>query len=436
MSKQKVSDIIIEVLEQAGVQRCYGIVGDTLNHVTDSMSKSSIEWIHVRHEEVGGFAAGTDALLSGHLTACAGSCGPGSLHFINGLYESHRNRAPVILIASQISTEMAGFIDFPQYVDFKSVYEKNSVFCEEITQASQARHIMSMACQAAINKRGVAVVIVPANISEASAEAGLPFVPRHAEPDILPNQAELQQMVELISQHQKIGIYAGAGCEGAHDQLVAFAEKLKAPIAHTSRAKDFVEYDNPYNMGMTGIFGNKAGYHTLMDCDLLILLGADFAWAQYYPSHAKILQIDIDPTHLGRRHPITLGAVGKISSTLNALLPLLQTRQDRAFLDHCLELKHQSDEIRHKEERVGKEGLIHPQYLVSLLNRYADDDAIFFGDGGPQWYGYCVTWMSMANAVPLPVYYTVPWPMPCLRRWAHKKRFHNVRSSHSAAMVV
>ncbi len=277
------------------------------------------------------------------------------MHFINGLYESHRNRAPVILIASQISTEMAGFIDFPQYVDFKSVYEKNSVFCEEITQASQARHIMSMACQAAINKRGVAVVIVPANISEASAEAGLPFVPRHAEPDILPNQAELQQMVELISQHQKIGIYAGAGCEGAHDQLVAFAEKLKAPIAHTSRAKDFVEYDNPYNMGMTGIFGNKAGYHTLMDCDLLILLGADFAWAQYYPSHAKILQIDIDPTHLGRRHPITLGAVGKISSTLNALLPLLQTRQDRAFLDHCLELKHQSDEIRHKEERVGKE---------------------------------------------------------------------------------
>lgn len=277
---------------------------------------------------------------------------------------------------------MAGFIDFPQYVDFKSVYEKNSVFCEEITQASQARHIMSMACQAAINKRGVAVVIVPANISEASAEAGLPFVPRHAEPDILPNQAELQQMVELISQHQKIGIYAGAGCEGAHDQLVAFAEKLKAPIAHTSRAKDFVEYDNPYNMGMTGIFGNKAGYHTLMDCDLLILLGADFAWAQYYPSHAKILQIDIDPTHLGRRHPITLGAVGKISSTLNALLPLLQTRQDRAFLDHCLELKHQSDENRHKEERVGKEGLIHPQYLVSLLNRYADDDAIFFGDGG------------------------------------------------------
>lgn len=382
MSTQKVSDIIIEVLEQAGVQRCYGIVGDTLNHVTDSMSKSKIEWIHVRHEEVGGFAAGSDALLSGHLTACAGSCGPGSLHFINGLYEAHRNRAPVILIASQISTEMAGFIDFPQYVDFKSVYAKTSVFCEEITQASQARHIMTLACQAAINERGVAVVIVPANISEASAEAGLPFVPRVAAPDILPNATELKQIVALISEHKNIGIYAGAGCEDAHDQLVALADKLKAPIAHTSRAKDFVEYDNPYNMGMTGIFGNKAGYHTLMDCDLLILLGADFAWAQYYPSQAKILQIDINPNHLGRRHPITLGAVGKISSTLNALLPLLETRQDQAFLDHCLELKRHSDETRHKEERIGKDGLIHPQYLVSLLNHYADHDAIFFGDGG------------------------------------------------------
>ncbi|MFX5738058.1 ubiquinone-dependent pyruvate dehydrogenase, partial [Acinetobacter baumannii] len=201
-------------------------------------------------------------------------------------------------------------------------------------------------------------------------------------PDILPNKSELNQIVQLISQHQRIGIYAGAGCEDAHDQLVAFAEKLKAPVAHTSRAKDFVEYDNPYNMGMTGIFGNKAGYHTLMDCDLLILLGTDFAWAQYYPSHAKILQIDIDPTHLGRRHPITLGAVGKISSTLDALLPLLETRHERDFLDHCLALKHESDEIRRKEERVGKDGLIHPQYLVSLLNRYADQDAIFFGDGG------------------------------------------------------
>lgn len=314
--------------------------------------------------------------------------------------------------------------------------KKNSVFCEEITQASQARHIMSMACQAAINKRGVAVVIVPANISEASAEAGLPFVPRHAEPDILPNKAELHQMVELISQHQKIGIYAGAGCEGAHDQLVEFAEKLKAPIAHTSRAKDFVEYDNPYNMGMTGIFGNKAGYHTLMDCDLLILLGADFAWAQYYPSHAKILQIDIDPTHLGRRHPITLGAVGKISSTLNALLPLLQTRQDRAFLDHCLELKHQSDEIRQKEERVGKEGLIHPQYLVSLLNRYADDDAIFFGDGGSPmvWVLRHVDVNGKRRTFTSLLHGTMANAMP--QALGAQKRFHNVRSSHCVAMVV
>ncbi|MBF7688169.1 thiamine pyrophosphate-dependent enzyme [Acinetobacter rathckeae] len=382
MSDHKVADVIIEVLQQAGVKRCYGIVGDTLNYVTESMSKSDIEWIHVRHEEVGGFAAGADALLTGQLTACAGSCGPGSLHFINGLFESHRNRAPVILIASQLSTESAGFTDFPQYVDFKSVYASTSVFCEEITQASQARHIMTLACQTALNKRGVAVVIVPVNISQAIAASGLPFVPHRASPDILPNKTELQAIVKLISQHQNIAIYAGAGCEDAHDEVVKFAEVLKAPITHTSRAKDFIEYDNPYNMGMTGIFGSKAGYHTVMDCDLLILLGTDFAWAQYYPNHAKVLQIDLDPTHLGRRHPIDLGVVGKISSTLRALIPLLDVRKTQDFLDYGLTLKQASEETRRKEERIGKNGLIHPQYLVSLINKYADQDAVFFADGG------------------------------------------------------
>lgn len=382
MPTQKVSDIIIDVLEQAGVKHCYGIVGDTLNHVTDSMSRSQIEWIHVRHEEVGGFAAGADALLSGHLTACAGSCGPGSLHFINGLYESHRNRAPVILIASQLSTDIPAVAEFPQYVDFKTIYSKNSVFCEEITQASQARHIVSMACQAALNQRGLAVVIVPVNISQATVESGLPFVPHIAQPEIIPSEQEFETITQLLSSSTKISIYAGAGCEGAHDQLVALAEKLKAPIAHTSRGKDFVEYDNPYNMGMTGIFGSKSGYHALMDCETLLVLGADFAWSQYYPSQAEIIQIDIQPTHLGRRHPIKFGAVGKISSTLDALLPRLETRTDTTFLDHCLQIKCQSDEIRVKEERVGKDGLIHPQYLLSLLNQYAKNDAIFFADGG------------------------------------------------------
>lgn len=382
MATQKVSDIMIDVLEQAGVKHCYGIVGDTLNHFTDSLSKSAIEWVHVRHEEVGAFAAGADSFMSGNLTVCAGSCGPGSLHFINGLYESNKNGSPVVLIASQLSNEQAGYVDFPQYVDFKEIYKSCSVYCEEIKAASQVRHIMTLACQAAINKRGVAVVIMPSNISEQFVEAGLPFRVHCPNPVITPSLEELHQIKELINTHKKVTIYAGIGAQHAHDEVVALAAKIKAPVVHTSRAKDFIEYDNPYNMGMNGMYGNKAGVNSISNSEVLVLLGTDFAFAQFYPKHAKIIQIDIDATHLGRRYPIEIGAVGNVAPTLKALLPLLDEKTDTAFLDECLALKKLSDELRKKEERVGKDGLIHPQYLAALLNKYADDDAFFTGDAG------------------------------------------------------
>ena len=382
MAIQKVSDIMIEVLEQAGVQHCYGIVGDTLNHFTDSLSKSSIEWVHVRHEEVGAFAAGADSLMSGNLTVCAGSCGPGSLHFINGLYESHRNRAPVVLIASQLSTEQAGYLDFPQYVDFKPIYQSCSVYCEEIKAASQVRHIMTLACQAAINQRGVAVVIMPTNISEQYVDVGLPFKVHHPKPEMIPSQQELNEIKELINCNQKVTIYAGIGSQYAHDQVVELARKLKAPVVHTSRAKDFIEHNNPYNLGMNGMYGNKSAIHGITHSEVLLLLGTDFAWPQFYPKHAKIIQIDVDATHLGRRYPVEVGAVGHIAPTLKALLPLVNEKQDASFLDECLKLKKVADEARRKEERIGKDGLIHPQYVAALINKYADDDAFFTGDAG------------------------------------------------------
>lgn len=382
MLTKNVTDIMVEVLEQAGVRHCYGIVGDTLNHFTDSIAKSNIAWVHVRHEEVGGFAAGADAMMSGHLTACAGSCGPGSLHFINGLFESHRNRSPVVLIASQLATDQAGYIDFPQYVDFKSIYKQCSVFCEEITDANQTQHIMTLACQSAISKRGVAVVIMPVNMSRQQVKSGLAYQLQLAQPVCTPSQQELNRIKELLNQHSKVTIYAGIGCEHAHDQVVRLAEQLNAPVVHTSRAKDFIEYANPFNMGMNGMFGNKAGLHAIMECEVLLLLGADFAWPEYYPKQAKIIQIDIDMMHLGRRHPIAFGAVGDIKPSLDALLPLLEKKSSSSFLEKCLVLKEESDVVRRKEERVGKEGLIHPQYLVSLINQYADDDAFFTADGG------------------------------------------------------
>lgn len=381
MSKKKVADIIVDALQSAGVERCYGIVGDTLNHVTDAIRRSRIQWVHMRHEEVGAFAAGGESYITGRLTACAGSCGPGSLHFINGLYESHRNRAPVVLIASQVATSEMG-IEFPQNVDFMPLFQHCSVYCETLINPHQARRMATLAAQTALAKRGVAVLIVPGDISAIEVEDQPAFQVHLAQPVVHPSLIDLDRIAGLLNQGKKIAVYAGAGCEGAHDEIVMLCERLHAPMAHTSRAKDFVEYDNPYNVGMTGIFGGSAGYKALMECDTLLLLGADFAWQQFYPEQSTIIQIDIDPSHLGRRHPITFGAVGDIRATLDELLPAVRHHDDRSFLDACLkEYDHVQTRLRH-EERAGKDGLIHPQQLAMLIDRYADDNAIFTADGG------------------------------------------------------
>ncbi|WP_414496146.1 thiamine pyrophosphate-dependent enzyme [Stenotrophomonas maltophilia] len=380
MSK-RVAEIVVDALQQAGVRRCYGIVGDTLNHVTDAMHGSDIAWVHVRHEEVAAFAAGADSLVSGELTACAGSCGPGSLHFINGVFECNRNRAPMVLIASQVVTSELG-MEFPQEVDFKAVYASCSVFCEQVHSAEQARRVVTLACQAAISRRGVAVVILPADISQAEVKHDVPFSVHYTQPVLRPSDAELQRITELLGQGKRIGIYAGAGCQGAHAQLLELARRLQAPVAHTSRAKDFVEPDNPYNMGMTGIFGIESGFHTLMECDTLLLLGADFAWGQFYPDKATIIQVDRDGSHLGRRHPVSLGVVGDIAPTLDALLPMLPPREDSTFLDECIVRRDKALKKREQEEQPGEGELIHPQHLTALLSKYAADDALFTADGG------------------------------------------------------
>ena len=376
-----VADVIVETLEDAGVRRCYGVPGDTLNHITDSIRRSDIRWVHVRHEEAGGFAAGADAMLTGELAACAGSCGPGSLHFINGLFESHRNRSPVILIASQIVRDELGF-DFPQEVDFKQVYAGCSVFCEEIRTPEQARRKTAMAAQAALAKRGVAVLIVPADVSSSKAPDEPRFSVHRTSPRILPSSGELKAAADLINEGKRIAIYGGSGCEDANRQVVALANKLKAPIAHTSRAKDFLEHDNPFVVGMTGVFGSEAGFQALMECDTLILLGCDFAWRQFYPSAAKIIQIDIDGTHLGRRHPVDLGLVGTVRDTLDALLPLVGERDDKHFLDECLDRHERAIAGQRKHAKRDDSTAIHPQYLTEVIGAHSEKDAVFTADCG------------------------------------------------------
>jgi pyruvate dehydrogenase (quinone) len=381
MAKRKVADIIVDTLQAAGVKRCYGVVGDTLNHITDAIRRSDIAWVHMRHEEAGAFAAGAEAYVSGALTACAGSCGPGSLHFINGIFESHRNRAPVVLIASQVNSFELG-VDFPQEVDFKPIYKTCSVFCEQLNSPGEARRLTTLAAQAALSLRGVAVLILPGDISAMEVDEGPAYAVHTPKPLVRPSDPELDRIAEILNAGGKIGVYAGAGCEGAHAQVVRFCETLKAPMAYTSRAKDFVEADNPYGVGMTGIFGSKAGHHAVTECDTLVLLGCDFAWRQFYPKSAKVIQIDLDPTHLGRRHPVDIGVVGDIAATLEALQPRLKAQADRSFLDarlrdHAEVLKDQAH-----QERPGKDGLIHPQQLTRLIDVHADEDAIFTADGG------------------------------------------------------
>jgi len=376
-----VAEVVIETLQQAGAKHCWGIPGDSLNHVTDAIRRSEIEWVHVRHEEAGGFAAGAEAIVANRLTLCAGSCGPGSLHFINGLFEAHRNRSPVVLIASQITRDELG-TDFPQEVNYKPLYDHCSVFCQEIRTPAHARRITAMAAQAALTKGGVAVIILPVDLSKESAVDEPHFSVHLPMPQSRPSDTEMNRIAEIINDGKKIAIYAGSGCEGAHGPLMALAERIKAPIAHTSRAKDFVEYNNPYNVGMTGIFGIDSGYHAVTECDTLLLLGCDFAWRQYYPSHARIIQIDIDPTHLGRRHPVEVGAVGDIATTLAALLPRVQARGEREFLDHCLDRHRKAVDHLNERATLGDGGTVRPQYLTALIDKHADDDAIFTADGG------------------------------------------------------
>lgn len=380
MSK-KVGQVIVDTLVSAGVKHCYGIVGDTLNTIATAISGSEIGFVHMRHEEAGAFAAQGEALLMDRLTAVAGSCGPGSLHFINGLYEANRNRAPVVLIASQVVRSEIGF-EFIQEVDFKAVYKGCSVFCEMMLTPEHARRLTVMACQAAIAKRGVAVLIVPVDVADSEAVDEPEFAIHVNRPVIRPSDQDLDRIASLLARGNNITIYAGSGCVNAHDELIELADRLQAPIAHTSRGKDAVEYENPHNVGMTGVIGMESGYQAILNCDTLLLLGTDFAWRQFYPKHATIIQIDLDPTHVGRRHPVTFGVVGNIKDSLQALLPRIERRTDSSFHDAYVERHKKALAAQAARSAPGHHGKIFGQYLTALIDQAARDDALFAADDG------------------------------------------------------
>lgn len=379
-----VADELIETLVQAGVQRMYGLVGDSLNPVTDALHRSGkIDWIHVRHEETAAFAAGAEAQLTGNLAVCAGSCGPGNLHLINGLFDAHRSGAPVLAIASHIPTPEIGTSYF-QETHPDQLFRECSHYCELVSNPRQMRRVLRSAMQHAVSQRGVSVVVLPGDVAALPAIEG-PLSQKIVTslPLVRPNDADLGRLAELLNQAPKVTIFGGRGCAGAHDELVALAEKLKAPIGYAFRGKEWIEYENPFAVGMSGLLGWGAAYHAMHGCDALLLLGTDFPYESFMPSEPKIAQVDIRPERLGRRSRLDLGLCGDIRDTLGALLPLISPKTDRAFLDEMTE----QHRIARLKLSAGVEAgrarkPIHPGFVAATLDELAGPNAVFTADTG------------------------------------------------------
>jgi pyruvate dehydrogenase (quinone) len=380
----KVGEVLVQTLVEAGVKRVYGVVGDSLNGLTDTIRKSGkIEWLHVRHEEVAAFAAGAEAHLTNEIAVCAGSCGPGNLHLINGLFDCYRSRVPVLAIAAQIPSHEIGSGYF-QETHPEHLFKDCSDYCELISQPEQMPRILAIAMRTAITKRGVAVIVLPGDVAlrECPNEA-ITLGISTSTSVVRPPDNEVHLAASLLNESGKITILAGAGCKEAHEELIAVAQRLKAPVVHAMRGKEFIEYDNPYDVGMTGLLGFSSGYHAMMSCDALLMLGTDFPYQQFYPKDAKIIQVDIRGEQIGRRTKVDLGLVGTVKDTLHTLLPLLGETLDTSHLDTCVD--------HYKNARQGLDDLavgepghtpVHPQYVAKIVNELASDDAIFTCDVG------------------------------------------------------
>src|ERR1700736_4884993 len=377
MAKQNVADLLVDVLAEAGVRRMYGVSGDSLNGVTDAIrAKKRMQWIHVRHEETAAFAAGAEGNLTGTLAVCAGSCGPGNLHFINGLYDCHRSRVPVLAIAAQIPSGEIGSGYF-QETHPEHLFAQCSHYCELISQREQMPRVLEIAMQTAIARRGVSVIALPGDIALRNAveeEPRLHFPP--PKPTVCPADDEIEALAKVLNESEKITILAGAGCAGAHAELIALAGKLNAPIVHAMRGKEFIEYDNPFDVGMTGLLGFSSGYFAMMNCEVLLMLGTDFPYRDFYPKDATIVQIDVRGEHLGRRSKLDFGFIGDTKTTLRALLPKLkQNKQQRHLSESVEHYRKTRKDLDDLATGNSNKAPIHPQYVAKVIDKLAAEDA-------------------------------------------------------------
>jgi pyruvate dehydrogenase (quinone) len=377
------ADLIVETLEAAGVRRIYGVAGDSLNGITDSLRRSrSIEWVHMRHEEAGAFAAGAEAHLTGKIAVCAGSCGPGNLHLINGLFDCQRSRVPVLAIAAHIPSAEIGSQYF-QATHPETLFAECAHYVELVSNIEHLPRILERAIRVAVGERGVAVVVIPGDIALKTTEAPTPRWTIPNPPIVRPGDADLAALASLLDAGSKVAMMCGAGCAGAHAEIIALADALGAPIIHSLRGKEHVEYDNPFDVGMTGLIGFASGYAAMKECDTLLLLGTDFPYRQFYPERARIVQIDIRAESLGNRTHVDIGVLGDVGTTVKALLPLVRRKADRSFLDaataHYRQARADLDKLAEGRPSGGK---IHPQYLYRLVSEIAADDAVFTCDVG------------------------------------------------------
>jgi pyruvate dehydrogenase (quinone) len=379
-----IADLLAKTLADAGVERIWGVTGDSLNGLSDSLRRlGRIAWMHVRHEETAAFAAGAEAALTGQLAVCAGSCGPGNLHLINGLFDCHRNYVPVLAIAAHIPSSEIGLHYF-QETHPQELFRECSHYVELVANPQQLPRVLETAMNTAVRKQGVAMIVLPGDIALKPAPSGAAVRwTTSPQPAVVPAESDLERLAQLLETSEAITILCGSGCAGAHDEVVALADLLGAPIVHALRGKEHIEWDNPFDVGMTGLIGFSSGYHAMLNCDTLLMLGTDFPYRNFYPTRAKIVQVDIRPEALGRRAPVDLGLVGDVKATIQAIRPRLHPKTDRRFLErakaHYETARDDLDDLakpRPKDERI------HPQRVTHLLNSLAEEDAIFTADVG------------------------------------------------------
>ncbi len=379
-----VAEQFIEVLVQAGVKRIYGIVGDSLNPVVDAVRRTEgIEWVHTRHEEAAAFAAGAEAQVTGRLAVCAGSCGPGNLHLINGLYDAHRSSAPVLALASHIPSAQIG-TGFFQETHPEELFNECSHFCEMLSQPEQMPRLLRSAIQTAVGRRGVSVLVLPGDVAEESAAKPTGHgVVDSDPPTLLPSAEQVAALADKINRAERPMMFCGAGSRGAHADVMELAEKIKAPVGHALRGKEWIQYDNPYDVGMSGLLGYGACHEAMHKADLVLLMGTDFPYDNFLPQ-ANTVQVDIEPTHLGRRTVLDLAVHGDVAETIRAVLPKVSAKTDRSFLDRMLrEHAGQLEKVVDAYTRnVESQVPIHPEYVADVLDDLAADDAVFTVDTG------------------------------------------------------